>query len=157
MQAGPFEEESFFRAIWGSSVRAVMIGRRALIALGLPVLTGDYDLWIHIDDSEGLNRALEPLEFFPNREPDAARKMGRYVLEGDERVDVLVARRVPTVDGTTVLFDDIWARRQRQTLADGTELLLPSLDDLIATKCFAARAKDIEDLRLLRLLKERSQ
>jgi hypothetical protein len=156
MQAGPFDEEAFFRAVWGSGARAVLIGRRALIALGLPVLTGDYDLWLHVDDVEKLNRALEPMELFPNRAPDAARKLGRYVLEGDERVDVLIARRVSTIDATPVVFDEVWERRQRQVLTDGTEVFLPSLDDLIATKCFAARPKDIEDLRLLRLLKEES-
>ena len=68
-------------------------------------------------------------------------------------VDVLVARSVPTVDGVTVAFDDVWKRRQELDLAAGVRISLPSLDDLIATKRFAARPKDLEDIRLLEILR----
>jgi len=155
MQASPFDEEAFFRAVATSGARAVLIGRRALILLGLPLVTGDYDFWLHIDDIAKLNEAAAPFELYPTRTPEEARKFGRYVLEGDERVDVLIARRVPTIDGTPVMFDDVWLRRETQTLEDGTSIAVPCLDDLIATKTFAARPKDIEDLRLLKLLKEK--
>ena len=47
-----FEEGPFFSAIAASGARAFLIGRRALIALGLPLLTWDYDFWIHGDDVE---------------------------------------------------------------------------------------------------------
>lgn len=50
MQASHFDELEFYAAIAGSGARALLIGRRALIALGIPVVTGDYDFWIHIDD-----------------------------------------------------------------------------------------------------------
>ena len=39
-------EVNFFGAIDKSGARALLIGRRALIALGMPVLTADYDLWL---------------------------------------------------------------------------------------------------------------
>lgn len=35
----------------------------------------------------------------------------------------------------------------------GVVVTLPCLDDLVATKCFAARPEDLEDLRLLALLR----
>jgi len=41
------------------------------------------------------------------------------------------------------------------SIADA-EVYLPALDDLILTKQVAARPKDIEDIRLLRILKEQS-
>jgi hypothetical protein len=50
VHANEFEEADFFRALSRSGARVLLIGRRALIALGLPVLTADYDLWVHIDD-----------------------------------------------------------------------------------------------------------
>jgi hypothetical protein len=50
MEASHFSEEEFFRAITGSAARAMLIGRRALIALGLPLMTSDYDFWLHPDD-----------------------------------------------------------------------------------------------------------
>ena len=69
MEGVDFDEASFFRAVAGSGSRAVLIGRRALIALGIPVLTADYDFWLHFDDLEKLNAALVPFELFPNRPP----------------------------------------------------------------------------------------
>jgi hypothetical protein len=53
-------------------------------------------------DIARFNEAVEPMELMPTRTPDEARARGRYVLENDERVDVLVARSVPTTDGLRV-------------------------------------------------------
>ncbi|MCL4822131.1 MAG: hypothetical protein KJ067_23640 [Vicinamibacteria bacterium] len=71
------------------------------------------------------------------------------MLENDERVDVLVARTVPTVDGVTVSFEDVWSRRRVQPLGAGVQVALPSLDDLILTKRFGGRPRDLEDIRLI--------
>src|ERR671924_498399 len=103
MEASRFEEAEFFRAIASSSARAVLIGRRALIALGLPLLTRDYDFWIHGDD--------------------------------------------------IAVFDDVWVRRQLIEMGVGVTAAIPSLDDLILTKRFAARPKDAEDIRMLETLR----
>lgn len=46
MQASPFDELGFFRTIATSGVRALLIGRRALIAIGLTVMTSDDDFWL---------------------------------------------------------------------------------------------------------------
>jgi hypothetical protein len=112
VEASTFDEAEFFRAIAASGVRALLIGRRALIALGLPVMTVDYDFWLHIDDVERVDAALAPFGLRPDRSPDRARGTGRYVLENDERVDVLVAREIPTIDGVRVRFDEVWERRR---------------------------------------------
>lgn len=147
-----FDEIAFFRALLDAGVRALLIGRRALVVLGLPVLTADYDLWIHIDDTEALNTATTPFGLVPTRSPEEARRKGRYVLENDERVDVLVARTVPTVDGVQVSFADVWTRRRETEISPRVKVALPSLEDLILTKRFAARPKDLEDIRLLKIL-----
>jgi len=123
--------------------------RKALVALGLPVLSADYDFWIHADDIEAFNAAVQHLDLHPNRSPEQARGLGRYVLENDEKVDVLNARRLSTVDGRELVFEDVWSRREVTALKDGGNVALPCLDDLIATKRFAARPKDAEDIRLL--------
>ena len=47
MRGSAFDEISFFSAIAASGARALLIGRRALVVLGLPVLTADYDFWLH--------------------------------------------------------------------------------------------------------------
>ena len=157
MEGTSFDELELFRAIATSQARALLIGRRALITLGLPVLTRDYDFWLHIDDAALLNDAVRPFDLRPNRSPEDARQFGRYVLQNDEMVDVLVARSVSTVDGTRVFFDDVWPRRRAVTIADGVQIFIPTIEDLILTKRFGGRPKDAEDIRLLEALQKRSQ
>jgi hypothetical protein len=156
VDAESFDEDAFFRALAGSGARAVLIGRRALIALGIPVLTADFDLWLHIDDISLLNDALERAGLSASHSPEQARQRGGYVLENGGKVDVLVARSHPTVDGVQVTFDEVWTRRQSLDAAPGITIYLPAIDDLIATKRFGARPKDAEDIRLLNQLKAAS-
>jgi hypothetical protein len=153
VQPSEFDPIAFFRAIERSGARALLIGRQALIVLGLPVLTKDYDFWLHPDDAATFNAAVATFDLHPNRSPEEARRAGRYVLENDERVDVLVARSVPTVTGTRVSFGGVWRRRRRVELDADVHITMPSLDDLILTKQFAARPKDAEDLRMLEVLR----
>lgn len=153
MEPAEFDELAFFRAIGGSGARALLIGRRALVLLGLPVLTADYDFWLAIDDIASFNAACQPFGLTPTRTVDAARQSGRYALENDERVDVLVARSVPMVDGRTVEFEPLWSRRRSVDLGSGVTVSLPTIDDLILTKQVASRPKDLEDIRLLRALR----
>ena len=153
VEGSHFEETLFFSAIAASAVRALLIGRRALIALGLPLLTRDYDFWIHGDDIAAFNAAISGLDLFPNHSPDEARARGRYVLENDEKVDVIVAQTVYTVDSVRVTFDDVWARRRIIEVTPGVPAAIPSLDDLILTKRFGARPKDAEDIRMLEVLR----
>jgi hypothetical protein len=154
VQGSEFDETEFFQAIAASGARALLIGRRALVALGIPVLTADYDFWLHIDDIAAFNAAVVPQGLLPTRTPDEARGRGRYVLENDERVDVLVARTVPTVDGVRTSFEDVWSRRRLLEVAVGIAVAVPALDDLILTKRFAGRPKDLEDIRLLEALRK---
>ena len=153
MRGGDFDELAFFRAIHRSGVRALLIGRRALVLLGLPVLTADYDFWIAIDEIAAVNAAVAPCDLLPTVDAEQAKRRGRYVVENDEHVDVLVARAITTVDGVPVAFEDLWAHRRAVTLAPGVDVQLPAVDDLILTKRFADRPKDLEDIRLLRILK----
>jgi hypothetical protein len=57
VRASEFDELAFFQALKASEARVMLIGRRALIAYGIPVLTAAYDLWVHRDDVERLNGA----------------------------------------------------------------------------------------------------
>lgn len=154
MEATAFDELTFFRAIADSGARALLIGRQALVVLGMPVMTADYDFWLAADDIAMFNDALRPFDMFPSRAPDEARANGRYVVENDERVDVLVARSVSTIDGLVVHFADVWQRRVSQPLASGVAVALPCIDDLILTKRFGARPRDADDIRWLQRLRD---
>lgn len=153
MEASHFDEHAFFSAVDASGVRALLIGRRALVLLGLPLLTADYDYWIAIDDIERFNEVGAGFGLTPTRNVHDARRFGRYVLENDEHVDVLVARSVPALNGPAVVFDELWSRR-RTIRVGNASVAIPSLDDLILTKQISSRPKDLEDIRLLRILKE---
>jgi hypothetical protein len=154
MQAGSFDEEAFFRSTAASGARALLIGRRALIALGLPLLTRDYDFWLHIDDIDIFNGALATQDLYPSAPAREARDQGRYVLENDEHVDVLVARAVPTNDGQRVVFDDVWGRRRSLQTYPGVTIFMPCIEDLILTKRFGSRPRDLDDIRMLEVLLE---
>lgn len=158
MDAGaPLEVAALLTAVARSGARALLIGRQALVALGLPVLTSDFDFWLHRADLELLNRAVAPLGLLANRSPDEALAHGRYVLENEVHVDLLVAAMVMTVDGVAVRFDELWVRRESLEVGPGALLALPALDDLILTKRFASRPRDAEDLRLLEALRRKRE
>jgi hypothetical protein len=53
-----------------------------------------------------------------------------------------------------VAFADVWNNRQSILLASEVSATLPSLADLILTKRFAARPKDLEDIRMLQILQK---
>ena len=59
---------------------------------------------MHSDDIEKLNEAVRPFDLEANRDPSAARRTGRYVLENDEHIDVLVSDARTTVDSLLVRF-----------------------------------------------------
>ncbi len=150
MENDAVEEEDLFRAIDRSGARALLIGRRAMVAIGIPVLTSDYDFWLHRDDAEKFNLALEPLGLEPNKTIEEARRTGRYVLENGEHVDVLVARGSQSkATGEMVTFDDVWSRRRELVYAAGIRIAVPTIEDLIRTKQWALRDKDVADIRLL--------
>jgi len=151
MEGSSFEQDAFFAAL--ARAQAVLIGRAALVAYGLPVVTADYDVWLDIDGIQAFNEALAPLGLVPNRTPAEARARGRYVLENDERVDVVVGR---TFAGLS--FAEVWARREVVPYGiGGIELSLASIADLIQMKTEAGRPKDLQDVEQLRaLLAERN-
>jgi hypothetical protein len=102
-----------------------------------------FNFWIHRDDAEKLNAVA-------NRTPDEARRSGRYVLENGEHVDVLLARAVQSkATSELVSFDDVWARRRELVYAPGIRIAVPTIPDLIRTKQWALRDRDIADIRLL--------
>jgi hypothetical protein len=152
VQGSELDEQGFFGAIAASGARVLLIGRRAMIALGLPVATYDYDLWVHIDDIERLNGALAQLDHHPNRTPAEARVRGRYVLENGEHIDVMVARAQTAKDGERLSFDDAWQRKVAVPFA-GIVVHVPCIEDLIRTKRWAMRAKDVADIQLLEMLR----
>lgn len=154
---GEFYDEDFFRTVAASGARVLLIGRRALIALGAPVMTSDYDVWLHFDDVELLNAAFAALDHHPNHTPEDARRRGRYVLENSQRVDVVIARGATASDATDehLTFRQAWDARVRVQIDEGLFADLPSIDHLIITKRWGSRPRDLVDIEWLNVLKGR--
>ena len=127
MRATDFDEIAFLSSRSRQRRTRSLIGRRVLVLLGLPVLTADYDFWIGIDDISRFNDAVAPFGLQPNRYQEDAGRTGRYALENDEHVDVLVARSVPTSDGAVVLFETLWQRRRALALEPDVLVQVPTI------------------------------
>jgi hypothetical protein len=82
MRGADFDELAFFGAIHDSGVRALLIGRRALVLLGLPVLTADYDFWIAIDQIAVFNAAAARCDLRPTVDPEDIRLLRMLKSEG---------------------------------------------------------------------------
>ncbi len=74
VELSAFDEIQFFRSLQQSGLRALLIGRRALVFLGPPVLTADYDFWLAGDDIESFNRTATLFDLHPSHPPDEARQ-----------------------------------------------------------------------------------
>ncbi len=85
----------------------------------------------------------------PHRTPEEARRFGRYVIETGERIDVMVARSASTPAGEGLDFETAWSRRRAVRVMDGAEVQRPCIADLITTKRWASRAKDLADIQYL--------
>jgi hypothetical protein len=151
MQGSAFDELGWFAALHRSGGHALLIGRRACVLYGLPLLTADYDLWIAPADVEKVNQASVPFGLSPTLTPEEARRQGLYALENDEHVDVICAATMSTIDGATLAHDVVWQRSQRVDLREAT-VCVPSIPDLIACKKVRPRAKDLEDIAALEAL-----
>ncbi len=102
---------------------------------------------MHIDDIEKLNASLGELELFATKEPAEARATGAVPLR--ERRPRRRPGRAIGIDpeGVCLVLVDTWARRQTLDLGDGLSLALPSIDDLITTKRWGSRPKDMIDIQ----------
>lgn len=108
MEPSRFDDVAFFRRL-AQRARALLIGRRALVLLGLPVLTADYHFWIAIDDLIATKQVaarpkdledislLRLVRWFTSRYPTAEQRLA-YVRQAYARWAALRRERVPDGD-----------------------------------------------------------
>jgi predicted nucleotidyltransferase len=141
--------DGLLRSLNARKARYLVIGATAFPIYGYARATLDLDLFI------------EPTEENASRVRAALTDFG-YDLT-DVSVDELRTKKVlirqytletdvhPFVKGIT--FEDAWARRVNDQIK-GVPVAFACLDDLIRMKEAAGRPKDLEDLRVLRKLRE---
>jgi hypothetical protein len=131
-------------------VRYLIIGRRAVILYGAPVLTGDHDLWFHPSDKKKTLALLADLGFELSHPPETRRPIVTG-FSGMKKYDLFFHRRVTSFENEAIDFETCY---ERSTLledrAAGVRFRIPSIDDLIRLKKVREpNAKDQQDIEYL--------
>ena len=142
--------EDLLRSLNAHKVEFVIIGATAFPIHGYARATLDIDLFIR-PEHRNADRVLGALRDFGydtaeiTREDLLAKKVliRQYLVETDIH---------PFVAGIT--FDQVWKNRVPGTYGE-EKVYYASLEDLITMKAAAGRPKDLEDLKVLKLLKQK--
>jgi predicted nucleotidyltransferase len=146
------DTESLLRSLNGRSVRYVVIGAAAFPVHGYARATLDVDIFIEptADNAERTRHALSDTGFDAT-DLTVDELLTKKVLI---RQDVLEVDIHPFAKGVT--FEEVWRNRVEDKVGD-TPAVFAGLQDLIRMKEAAGRPKDIEDLKVLRKLREERQ
>lgn len=141
--------EGLLRSLSAHRVRFVVIGATAFPVHGYARATLDLDIFIEATE-ENAARTREALLAvgYDMSDVTVAELLSKKVLIRQYLLETDVH---PFVKG--VRFDEVWARRVEDRIGE-TPAAFASLEDLIRMKEAAARPKDLEDLRVLRRLRD---
>ena len=145
----------FLRRLHASDAKYLLVGRQAMVLLGAPVLSADYDFYLS-PEPEDLQAVLSIAgEMRLEVSPRNARRRPMFSLLSDTlKLDFFRARRYALVEGGSFTFEEIFERR-RVVRVDDFAVYVPTVRDLILTKMVRDLPRDREDLKYLRLLLER--
>ena len=150
----PEKELEFFdliRKFERRNIRFLIIGRRALVLYGAPVLTADHDLWIHPDDKKKALSLLSEELGFELSHPPETRKLIVTGFSGLKKYDLFFQRSVRNLEHETIDFEDCYRKSVvKDDPAENLRFRIPSIDDLIRLKKIRKpNAKDQQDIEYL--------
>lgn len=143
--------ENLLRSLNGHKVDFIIIGATAFPIHGYARATLDIDLFIR-PDPQNASRVLDAL-------CDFGYDITEITLEDLLTKKVLIRQYLvetdihPFVAGVT--FDQVWKNKISGTFGK-EKVYYASLDDIIIMKEAAGRPKDLEDLKVLKLLKKKN-
>ena len=144
------DTEDLLRLLNVHKVEFVVIGATAFPIHGYARATLDIDMFVH-PEPQNASRLFEALKDFGYDVSDIT--LGDLLTKKVLIRQYLVETDIhPFVTGIT--FDQIWKKRVRGTYGN-EKVFYASLDDLITMKEAAGRPKDPEDLKVLRILKQK--
>jgi len=157
--AEPFDLIRLLKLLAQHRIRYLLIGRWAVAQHGAPVVTADYDLWVHPNDRQRFFRLLETT--FDAELPDPAQWNRPLVTAyvGPDKIDCFSPKKIVNDEGEELLFDRVYARAEiKKNLTEELSVRVPSIDDLIALKKFTQndplkQARNLEDIRYLETIK----
>jgi hypothetical protein len=139
------------RAFNGDGIRHLLIGRRAVILYGGPVLTGDNDIWIHTADREKALTLLEEELGFELSHPADTKRPIVTAFSGMKKYDLFFYRTTKNTEGDAIHFEECY--RNAVLIEDPAEDIrfrVPSIDDLVRLKKIRQpNAKDQQDIEYL--------
>jgi hypothetical protein len=150
----PEKEVSFFKLIRElnrEKIRYVIIGRRAVILYGGPVLTADTDLWIHPEDKRrALSLLLDKLGLEISHSPDTKRPIVSG-FSGLKKFDLFFQKSVRNIEKETIEFEDCYKNSiLKKDPKEDIRFRVPSVDDLIRLKKIRKpNVKDEQDIEYL--------
>jgi len=143
-------------------IRYLIIGRRAVILYGGPVLTADNDLWIHpADKKKTLSLLLEKFSFELSYPPDTKKPIVTG-FSGMKKYDLFFQKSVRNMEEETIEFEECYKNSIiKEDVGVRLSFRIPSIDDLIRLKKIRKpNVKDEQDIEYLlkakRLLKNRT-
>ena len=144
------DTENLLKSLNGHKVEFVIIGATAFPIHGYARATLDLDIFIR-PDPQNVSRLMNALRDFGYDLADVTPEdlltkkvlIRQYLVETDIH---------PFVSGLS--FDQVWNNKVSGTYGK-EKVYYASLEDLIMMKQAAGRPKDLEDLRVLRTLKEK--
>ena len=150
----PEKEINFFKLIRElnrKKIRYLVIGRRAVILYGGPVLTADHDIWLHPEDKKKVLLLLsENLDLELSDSPDTKRPIVTG-FSGTKKYDLFFQRSVKNIEDETIEFDDCYSNSVlKEDVREKVSFRIPSIDDLIRLKKIRkANGKDQQDIEYL--------
>jgi predicted nucleotidyltransferase len=146
------DTEKLLKLLNENKVDFVVIGATAFPVYGYARATLDIDIFVR-PESENIKRVKSALIEFGYDLTDISYDdllknkllIRQYIVEADIH---------PFVKGVT--FEEIWARKIKSKFGD-IEVCFPSLEHMIKMKEAAGRAKDIEDLKYLKKIRDEKE
>jgi len=150
----PEKEVSFFKLIRQLNrrkIRYLIIGRRAVILYGGPVLTADTDLWIHPEDKKtALSLLLNELGLEISHPPDTKKPIVSG-FSGLKKFDLFFQKSIRNIENETIEFEDCYKNSiLKEDPKEDVSFRIPSIDDLIRLKKIRKpNVKDEQDIEYL--------
>ena len=150
----PEKEVSFFKLIRELNrrkIRYLIIGRRAVILYGGPVLTADTDLWIHPEDKRtALSLLLDELGLEISHPPDTKKPIVSG-FSGLKKFDLFFQKGIKNIENEAIEFEDCYKHSVlKKDSKENVSFRIPSIDDLIRLKKIRKpNVKDEQDIEYL--------
>ena len=138
------------RAFNREDIRHLIIGRRAVILYGGPVLTGDNDIWIHSEDREKALSLLKNLDFELSH-PVGTKRPIVTAFSGMRKYDLFFHKGIRNLENEAIEFEESY---ENSTLIEDPSkdisFRVPSIEDLIRLKKIREpNTKDEQDIEVL--------